>query len=152
WLTVAFTGLFLVPFGLMWATYVRHDNHFPIFMHPWDNWTDGVFGCPGQEYPGWKGYIWTALRNPCSNFGKLYLGITAPTERTLDGNPYIGPTVGGYYWCYGENGLWEYRLTRPYTMFGIARCFNIRIGWKLRGDGHPKAPFVFRISPFNVVK
>ena len=147
WLCFAISGLILVPIALLFAK----DNHFPLIFWAWDN-PDGVFGTTSQPYPGWKGYIWSALRNPCSNIGKFVLGLPKPLTTYSVGNVNIGPTVGGYYWCYGDNGLWEYRLTHPYTLLGIARCFNIRIGWKLRGDGHPKAPFVFRISPFNVVK
>ena len=149
WLFMAFLGLFLCPVGIAWCLYVSKTSHFPFLLWPWDNYNDGIFGTAGQPYPGWKAYIWTALRNPCSTWGKLALGRSIPKNVTTVGDTSILQSVkAGSYWAYGDN-TWEYRLTYPYTFFG-PRCFNIRIGWKLMGNAAPTASFVFRISPFNV--
>lgn len=149
WLPVAVLGLAVVPIALMIGT---NDSHFYKLFWFWDNYNDGVFGGATPGFIGfWGGFIWAALRNPCSNWGKLVLGAPQPVTLNIEGNTLIGDGVGGMsgkYWITGGN-FWEYYLIKPYTLFGVRKCIRLRIGWKLLRNLRPKAPFVFSFNPFH---
>lgn len=143
WLPVAIAGIFTVPIALLF----ERDGHFPRIFWPWDNHSDSVHGTDFQPYLGfWRGYVWTAFRNPCSNWGKLVLGIKRPADVVVLGDESIrsGTHSGAYRarcaWA------WEYMWCIAYGHHHFAR---IRIGWKLAGGSVPKATFVFSISPFR---
>jgi len=149
WLPMALLGLVIVPIALILGT---SDGHFYKIFWIWDNYNDGVFGGATAGFTGFLGgFKWAALRNPCSNWGKLALGYPQPLNLNINGNQNIGDSSeSGSYWITG--GGWEYYLIKPYVLFGMNKCIRVRIGWKLLRNVRPKAPFVFSINPFHAYK
>lgn len=141
WLPMAVIG---VPAVLLGMRYAIDKPHMPAIFWPWDNFNDGVHGMGYAGY--WGGVWWSAFRNPCSNWGKLALGIKPPGSLIVDGNQSIRDNPKPGHYIARAGWAWEYYYVIPW---GASHYIRVRIGWKLAGATIDKASFVFSISPFR---
>lgn len=114
----------------------------------WGNWKYGRHGNKEFQTNGifWREWLFLAVRNPISNFGKQVLSARPTEPLKIKGDVSITdgwPGIPGYYYI-RSGKLWEIRFVYPTFPY---RCFEARFGWKLLGGGD--ATFVFRFNPFR---
>lgn len=128
-----------------------------MLLTKWDGYTtifgNAKWGKANEHfsYPTkgwWQEFNWLVLRNPINNFMSITLGAK-PKPYTLEGTPDIGEKIaaGSYFITMGY--AIEHYLIKPYTLFGSSRCLRVRIGWKIKDNVQPLAPFVFAINPWK---
>ncbi len=100
-------------------------------------------------------------RNPCDGFGQRYQDIilTEPViqEKGILSSPRLGDREDASWgMVYLRSGPYfeYYRVSKPYTIFGSRRCFVLRLGWKMSGEGWPgkvgdMAEFYCDINPIR---
>lgn len=94
-------------------------------------------------------FIFLAIRNPISNFGKEVMALTVSKPVSVVGNQKItdnAPGITGWY-CARHDWAWEVRMV--YKTFP-GKCFEGRWGWKLlNSKPGDKCTFVCRANPFK---
>lgn len=130
----------------------------PVMLHfGWDGYStwfgNRKYGRYGNaEYPTHsrlQEWLFLAVRNPISNFGKEVLAVSVRGPVTLSGNPSVTDGKPGITGRYIATAGWAWEVRMVYRTFP-GRCFEGRWGWKLAGKNPgDRCTFVCRANPFK---
>jgi hypothetical protein len=157
-LLVQFIGLFVVPIALLFTP--REAEHLPPWALWWDNPDDGINGDDhwrvrwkeGQTRDYWVRFVWLALRNRASYFGKKIIGFR--TADIIEWRDYGRVDLNreerrpGWRVMLAKDFLGDwYPMIQFIVPIGGAWCIEGKFGWKLwrlpRRDPHQLHGYTF---------